>query len=361
MPPSPKPEPSTQLSVIVAVYNVEPWLRRCMNSLCGQSYPHLQIICVDDGSTDASLCILREYEARDSRVQVLHQENRGPSAARNAGLRVATGEWITFLDPDDALHPTACATAMAHTEGVDAVYFGVRILAEDAVINCDSLQQQYQFTMEGIHRPIEAESLGLPSMVNNKLLKRSILEQYGLSFHEDMRPGEDSTLWREYCLVARKLCMLPQQLYDYYQRANSTMHRREYTGRPLPYILRMHGYLQERLKQEGASAEHIELYKGWLAADYAWMTAECKDYMSEEEVRAAFCQPVRQNKLWQYPQLRWQAQALGAAPKWWKLFVTSSMTTTTWRLLGIPLFKCTARSGYRTYRLLGITLCRRPL
>lgn len=91
------------ISVIVPVYNSAPYLKHCLNSILAQTYHNLEIICIDDGSTDGSLDILREFEEKDSRIQVLSQKNAGVSAARNAGLNRARGSYITFVDSDDGL------------------------------------------------------------------------------------------------------------------------------------------------------------------------------------------------------------------------------------------------------------------
>ena len=90
-----------EVSVIVPVYNVAKYLRRCMDSLVGQTLREIEIICVDDGSTDGSGAILDEYAAKDPRVKVVHQANAGAGAARNAGLALARGEYLHFCDPDD--------------------------------------------------------------------------------------------------------------------------------------------------------------------------------------------------------------------------------------------------------------------
>lgn len=91
------------VSVIVPVYNAEKYLRECLDSVVDQSLREIEIICVDDGSTDASPAILAEYAARDPRVRVITQENRYAGAARNAAIRAARGEFVAFLDPDDLL------------------------------------------------------------------------------------------------------------------------------------------------------------------------------------------------------------------------------------------------------------------
>lgn len=93
-----------KVSVIIPVYNVEPYLKQCMDSVVGQTLKDIEIICVDDGSTDNSLDILREYAAEDSRIQIIEQKNAGAGAARNNGMRYATGKYLSFLDSDDFLN-----------------------------------------------------------------------------------------------------------------------------------------------------------------------------------------------------------------------------------------------------------------
>ena len=89
------------ISVIVPVYNVENYLGKCLDSLINQTYKDIEIICINDGSTDNSLNILREYEQMDSRIIIIDQKNGGLSNARNIGLKEAAGEYIMFVDSDD--------------------------------------------------------------------------------------------------------------------------------------------------------------------------------------------------------------------------------------------------------------------
>ena len=95
-----------KVSVIVPVYNTEKYLRCCLNSIITQTLQDIEIVCVNDGSTDSSLKILQEYAAKDKRIKIINQENKGLSAARNAGLKVATADYISFIDSDDFVHLT---------------------------------------------------------------------------------------------------------------------------------------------------------------------------------------------------------------------------------------------------------------
>ena len=93
------------ISVIVPVYNVAAWLPRCVDSILAQTYENLEILLVDDGSTDGSGNICEEYAKKDTRIRVLHKENGGLSSARNAGLDAAAGAYIGFVDSDDWIAP----------------------------------------------------------------------------------------------------------------------------------------------------------------------------------------------------------------------------------------------------------------
>lgn len=90
-----------KISVIVPVYNVEPYIRQCLNSIVNQTYRNLEIILIDDGSPDNCGTICDEYAVKDERIICVHKENNGVSAARNDGIKIATGNWTAFADPDD--------------------------------------------------------------------------------------------------------------------------------------------------------------------------------------------------------------------------------------------------------------------
>ena len=96
---------SPLISVILPIYNMEPYLARCLDSILGNTYQNLEILCVDDGSKDRSLEILQRYAEKDYRIVVIAKENGGVSSARNAGLDRMTGDFVCFVDPDDFVHP----------------------------------------------------------------------------------------------------------------------------------------------------------------------------------------------------------------------------------------------------------------
>ena len=112
------------ISVIIPIFNAEKYLRKCLDSVCNQTYPFLQIILIDDGSTDSSLSICREYCFKDERFELISQENKGVSAARNIGIDRAKGAFISFVDADDYLKPNTYEKAIEKIGDSDAIFFG---------------------------------------------------------------------------------------------------------------------------------------------------------------------------------------------------------------------------------------------
>ena len=115
-----------KISVILPIYNVEKYLKRCLDSVLNQTFTDFEAICVNDGSPDTSLHILEQYASKDSRIKIVTQANQGLSMARNNGLKVAQGDYIYFLDSDDAIHPKLLEIAyhFATKENADMVCFG---------------------------------------------------------------------------------------------------------------------------------------------------------------------------------------------------------------------------------------------
>ena len=125
-----------KITVIMPVYNVENYLAEAIESVINQTYKNLEIILIDDGSTDKSGNICDEYEKIDSRIKVIHQENKGLSGARNAGIEVATGNYIMFIDSDDIFPKDACEKMLNYIEEKDADYVvgNYTNMSEDGVI-----------------------------------------------------------------------------------------------------------------------------------------------------------------------------------------------------------------------------------
>ena len=136
------------ISVIVPIYGVEKYLPECIESVTRQTYDNLQIILVDDGSRDGCGAICDRYARTDNRIVVVHQENGGAAAARNAGLRLAQGDYISFLDGDDYLEPDAYENMLAAMEehGADIVHGGFRYVYVDGAVIHEGPDQILSFS-----------------------------------------------------------------------------------------------------------------------------------------------------------------------------------------------------------------------
>lgn len=209
------------VSVIVPVYNTAPWLRRCLDSICAQSYRDLEILCVNDGSTDNSAEILAEYAARDERIRVFTQENAGLSAARNTALEHATGEWVTGVDSDDYLAPGVYARAVACiSSGVDMVFFGVEDVAEDGTPLPHNAYFDLPEAGEYAMSPELAERLNVCFW--SKLWRRTVLEEHLLRFPHGL-VHEDEAMYYLAGPYVRKIAVCPEIGYHYVQRPGSIM------------------------------------------------------------------------------------------------------------------------------------------
>ncbi len=210
------------ISVIVPVYNTAPWLRRCLDSICSQSYRNLEILCVNDGSTDDSAAILEEYAAKDTRIKVITQANAGLSAARNTALEHATGEWVTGVDSDDYLEPGVYEKVMSGgiTDEVDMAFFGVaKVDEEGAPLPFAAF---FDLPAAGVYEMNPALAASLNVCFWSKLWRRSLLEKHSLRF-----PGglihEDAALYYLAVPYVRNVAVCPVVGYDYVQRQGSSM------------------------------------------------------------------------------------------------------------------------------------------
>lgn len=204
-----------KISVIIPVYNAAKFLARCLDSVLGQDYPHLEVICVNDGSKDESLSILHIYAQKDPRVKVLSQFNQGAAAARNKGLKAATGDYVSFVDADDYLSQglySYFAQAISNDE-VDIFMF-------NGVVN----QSDNFFTPRNFYHPVaECQNVtykdfyGLfygNSGVCNKIFKKSFLQEKKISFLAQ-NCFEDIDFWFKSLIQAQRVKVSFKSFYNY--------------------------------------------------------------------------------------------------------------------------------------------------
>lgn len=178
-------ELSNKISIIVPVYNIAPFLKRCINSITGQSYTDLEIIAVDDGSTDSSLIVLKELQNENKNIKVIHQDNQGVTKARLEGVRAATGNWIGFVDGDDEIEPDMYSKLIMNAidHNADISHCGYQINSKERVVFYYGTGKiVVQDNKRGVMDLLEGSFIE-PSMCNKiyrKSLFDSILKKYEL-------------------------------------------------------------------------------------------------------------------------------------------------------------------------------------
>lgn len=207
------------VSIVIPAYNVEQFISHCINSCVGQSVNQIEIIVVDDGSTDSTGKILDTWSARDSRIKIIHQRNSGVSAARNKGIENSTGEYITFVDGDDFL-------------AVDYIAYMLRLIQKNdsdfaVSLNCYTKKTEEQVEQEEykIIQPEDAVALLLSPRIIvgcwNKIYNKSFLDRNELRFSTDLFYGEGLSFITSVAQKANHVAIGNRKDY-YYRRNNQT-------------------------------------------------------------------------------------------------------------------------------------------
>lgn len=221
------------ISVIVPIYNVAPYLERCVDSIIKQTYKNLEIILVDDGSTDGASEMCDQFQQQDNRIKVIHKVNGGLVSARKAGIIEASGKYAAYVDSDDWIEHDMYQILVKQMEENDAdiVTSGVyRDYPNDIVEEFDHMQ-------EGVYESERIKDEILPTFmytgnfyeaginihIYNKLFKRELLLKHQLKVKDFIRVGEDAALVYPYILDAEKIVILHKCFYHYCIRNDSIM------------------------------------------------------------------------------------------------------------------------------------------
>lgn len=217
-----------KISVIVPVYKVEPYLRKCLDSIVTQTYQNLEIILVDDGSPDNCGAICDEYAAKDGRIRVIHQENKGVSAARNAGLDAAAGDYIGWVDSDDWIEPDMFEYLLknAQEQDADITVCGHYEVHKETELFCGWTEARLLDTEAALKLLLENDQM--KNLLWDRLWRREILE--GLIFPVG-RTYEDIAVMHRLFLKAHRILCLPEAKYHYLQRQGSIVDNKQLENR----------------------------------------------------------------------------------------------------------------------------------
>lgn len=212
------------VSIIIPIYNLADYLTQCLDSVQGQSYKNIQVLLVNDGSTDASLAVCQEYARRDSRFLVIDKANSGVSDSRNRALDRAEGKYIQFLDGDDWLTPDATETLVhaAESTGADLVLAHFYRVADERMAPRGHIKKEQVLTrQEFAEEMIKAPANYYYGVLWNKLYRRSIIEAHRLRFDSQVNWCEDFLFNLEYIERVRLVSAVPRPIYYYRKRENS--------------------------------------------------------------------------------------------------------------------------------------------
>lgn len=225
--------------MIIPVYNVEPYLRRCLDSVVNQTYQNMEMILVDDGSMDHCGHICDEYAKQDHRIRVIHKKNGGLSAARNDALKLVTGDWILFVDSDDWCEPDLCKSALekAKESNADIVIFSpfknhgqnqkiIHAFDSDFVTSDKTFIFQLQLSaLDKHYTPLSKKHEWGQGFPWDKLFRASLILDNQLLFSENVKANEDVIFNIHAFQHANTVCFFDKQLYHWRMNPNSIGHK----------------------------------------------------------------------------------------------------------------------------------------
>lgn len=305
-------EQMPKVSIIIPVYNVAPYLRQCLDSAVNQTYQNIEIICVDDGSTDGSSEILDEYAKLDDRITALHKKNTGVASARNLALSVATGEYLLFIDGDDWIDIATCQKAISNvlSKPVDLIMWSyIREFSDRSLPKM--IFQNQKFFDEAECRNLQRHMIGLSgdelahpesadalSTVWGKLYRREIIEQNNIRFEELSRIGtyEDGLFNFCYLAYAKSAVYIPDYMSHYRKNTGMTSkYRSKLSLRWKNLFSDMRGYIEnveygsdfKQALNNRISLSIIGLGLNALALPNKKALAEIRNILSDKEYRTA--------------------------------------------------------------------------
>lgn len=226
-----------KVSIILPIYNTEQYLRRCLDSVRNQTLEDIEIICVDDGSTDKSVKILDEYAQKDSRIKVLHKKNEGLVAARKSGIRAATGIYTGYVDSDDWIDPDMyeCLYQAALSTNTDLVTCGYFLEGNYTTIHLDNVEEGFycenkmSYLRDNTIYRLERKETGIRGGLWCKLFKTEMLKKVQSSIPNDISIAEDKVCLLRYILECSSAYVLKKPLYHWCIRADSMSHESKNT------------------------------------------------------------------------------------------------------------------------------------
>ena len=273
------------ISVIIPVYNVENYLKECLDSIINQTLRQIEIICIDDGSTDSSPSILDEYAKQDERIRVIHQKNQGLSTSRNNGFKIATGEFVYMIDSDDYLELDALEKMynLCKANRLDILFF-------DLVSFYDETGDIYPSKLKRESCPNVYDGVSFLAYQRSKrahitsacliMLSRSFIEEHNFQFY----PGiihEDELFCFQILMEARRVTFVNWKFYHRRIRANSITTTTKSARNAIGYFISMQEMLRYGLKANWSKEKEEQIMRSFNGMKFS--TKQIYDQISDEE------------------------------------------------------------------------------
>lgn len=264
------------VSIIVPAYNAEKFIDKCIRSVLNQSYPNLELILVDDGSTDETGKICEEYASKDTRVRVIHKKNSEVSAARNMGLSSAIGEYVVFLDSDDWLDEDIVELALKKYQKNCINIWGFVCYWPRNVLKTEELRAEGLCQEELIANAIFTRSTAHYDLGNyfragcGKIYERAIIEENSLAFPEKLFIGEDAVFLVKYLRYVSGVNLISQRGYNYNhlnENAATTKYQKSmYEQSELQYTELVNAVKETGLAENDSIRNAFVNFRWWMLA-----------------------------------------------------------------------------------------------
>ena len=220
------------ISVIVPIYNAEKYLKRCIESIINQTYSNIEIILVNDGSLDKSIEICNKYAKIDTRIKIINKENGGASSARNAGISISNGKYISFVDCDDYIEPELISKLLQNIDNYNLSVCAYNIVDSNKIIKTSLTKKQNDFQIDNkefINNLFYIDDkYDYEGFIFNKLFIKYIINENNIRFDEDIYYNEDRLFIYKYVMCCNKISFSKYIGYNYILRKESMMNKEKY-------------------------------------------------------------------------------------------------------------------------------------
>lgn len=258
-----------KVSIVLPIFNVSRYLDQALESVKRQTLKDIEIICVNDGSTDNSIDVLVKLQKEDDRIIIIDKKNEGQGIARNKGLEISSGEWISFIDSDDTIREDTYESVVKAIEtGPEIVHFGIQIVHEDGFTPIKSDNEYYKIKYKGFMELTESMVIRSDHSASNKVFKKSIIDQYDIHFENILY--EDFTFVCQYMSAIHYAYYIPEGLYNYLRHEGSTMGTTfNKTPRAIDH-LKGFNYICEFLHRHNLQHEKVRTMRKLFVAAYSF-------------------------------------------------------------------------------------------